>query len=125
MRIVIDARMLYWTGVGRYTQRLLTHLEKLDTDNHYLVLVRSADWEKYQPVNAHFIKVRADVDPYSLGEQTQLLGIIRSLKPDLVHFTAPNAPIAYSGRRVVTVHDLTLLDYDTSRGSGLKKWARG
>jgi glycosyltransferase involved in cell wall biosynthesis len=31
----------------------------------------------------------------------------------------------YSGKRVVTVHDLTLLDYDTSRGSGIGRWLRG
>jgi glycosyltransferase involved in cell wall biosynthesis len=29
----------------------------------------------------------------------------------------PNAAVLYGGRKVVTVHDLTLLDYDTSHGS--------
>ncbi|MDB5178132.1 MAG: glycosyl transferase, group 1 [Patescibacteria group bacterium] len=125
MRIVIDARMLYWTGVGRYTKALLDNLEQIDHENEYVVLMRPADRKLWKPTAANFRIVEADIDPYSLGEQLRLPGVIRRLKPDVVHFTTPNGPVLYGGRRVVTVHDLTLLDYDTSRGSGLARWLRG
>ncbi len=124
MRIVIDARMLFWTGVGRYTKALLSELEKIDHTNEYLVLVRKADFHLWEPGAANFKRIEANANPYSLGEQLGLNQQLRALKPDLVHFTAPNTPLLYRGRRVVTVHDLTLLDYDTSRGAGLTKSLR-
>jgi glycosyltransferase involved in cell wall biosynthesis len=125
LRIVIDARMLYWTGVALYTRELLSQLEKLDRINEYLVLVRPDDWDKWSPRSGNFHKIKVDMNPYTLAEQMLLPGIVRGLNPDLVHFTAPNTPLLYRGRRVVTVHDLTLLDFDTSRGAGVGKLLRG
>jgi glycosyltransferase involved in cell wall biosynthesis len=124
MKIVVDARMLYWTGVGRYILALLEQLEQIDHENEYRVLVRRADWDKWDPSAANFKKIEASVDPYSVGEQLALPAIIAALKPDLVHFTAPNMPLWYRGRKIVTVHDLTLVDFDTSRGLGLKRLVR-
>jgi glycosyltransferase involved in cell wall biosynthesis len=125
MRVVIDARMLYWTGVGLYTRELLKQLEQIDHENEYFVLVRPDDWDKWTPRSGNFYKIKANINPYTFAEQFRLPGMIRALKPDLVHFTAPNTPLLYGGRRVVTVHDLTLLDFDTARGVGWGKWLRG
>ena len=124
MKIVIDARMLYWTGVGRYTKAVLDELEQIDTTNEYLVLMRPADMKLWQPARSNFKVIEADINPYTFAEQLKLPQLIKSLAPDLVHFTAPNTPLLYRGKRVVTVHDLTLLDYDTSRGTGLKRMIR-
>ncbi|HEX3082676.1 MAG TPA: glycosyltransferase family 1 protein [Candidatus Saccharimonadia bacterium] len=125
MNIVIDGRMLFWTGVGRYTRALLHELEAIDQENDYKVLVRKKDWDLWEPSAPNFQKIECDINPYTLAEQWELYVQLRALKPDLVHFTAPNAPVLYSGRRVTTVHDLTLLDYDTSRGTGMQRWLRG
>jgi glycosyltransferase involved in cell wall biosynthesis len=121
MRIVIDARMLYWTGVGRYTKALLDNLQGLDSSNEYLVLRRNVDRELWNPSTPNFKVVDVDINPYTIGEQTRLVDVIRGLKPGLVHFTTPNAAFSYDGPKVITVHDLTLLDYDTSRGIGISK----
>jgi glycosyltransferase involved in cell wall biosynthesis len=125
MKIVIDARMLYWTGIGRYTKALLDKLQLLDTENEYAVLVRRADWHLWEPRASNFTKIESNINPYSLAEQGSLYLQLRSLKADVVHFTAPNTPLLYQGRRVVTIHDLTLIDFNTSRGSGLTKLLRG
>jgi len=125
MKIAIDARMLFWTGIGRYTKALLDELEQIDTENTYVVLVRRADWELWEPTSANFTKVEVSINPYTFGEQWALWLQLRALGVDLVHFTAPNTPLLYRGPRVVTVHDLTLVDFDTSRGRGLGKWLRG
>lgn len=131
MRIVIDARMLYWTGIGRYTRALLDELERLDTKNDYVVLMRQADWALWEPTASNFSRVEANFDPYTVAEQWDLYRLLKRLRADVVHFTAPNSPLLYRGRRVVTIHDLTLLDFDTSRAQGgprrglgvLKRWA--
>lgn len=125
MKIVIDARMLYWTGVGRYIKALLENLERLDLRNEYVVLVRKADWAVWEPKAGNFKKLEVNIDPYTVAEQLRLPRLIEELAPDLVHFTAPHAGMLYRGKKLVTVHDLTLLDFDTSRGTGFKKWLRG
>ena len=125
MRIAIDARMLYWTGIGRYTKALLEELQAIDSGNQYLVLMRRADWGLWEPAAANFTKVEASINPYTLGEQWAFYLQLKALNVGLVHFTAPNTPLLYRGRRVVTIHDLTLVDFDTSRGRGIGKWLRG
>ncbi len=117
MKIVVDGRMLSWTGVGRYTLSLLEGLEAIDKNNDYIVLVRRSDWSKWKPQASNFARVECNIEPYSLAEQTKLPRLLNRLSPDVVHLLTPNAAALYMGRKVVTVHDLTLLEYDTSRGS--------
>lgn len=111
MRIVIDGRWIKQTGIGRYLQKTLSHLLEIDNKNKYLLLVRSCDlpYIKLQAKNLELIK--ADYPWYSLSEQSKLLKLIKSLKPDLVHFTNFNMPLMYKGKFVVTIHDLTLLNF--------------
>ena len=42
-------------------------------------------------------------------------------KPDLVHFTNFNFPVAYGGKFVITIHDLTLLHFRNLRNSIARK----
>jgi glycosyltransferase involved in cell wall biosynthesis len=130
MKIVIDGRMLGWTGIGRYTKALLEELQQLDRQTEYVVLIRQKDWELWQPSQPNFTRVQTTIEPYSLGEQVQLAWLLYRLQADLVHFLAFNAPILYFKARVTTIHDATLLDYKTARGGGwlavlyeLKHWA--
>jgi glycosyltransferase involved in cell wall biosynthesis len=121
MKIVIDGRMIGWTGIGRYSIELLNQLEQLDHQNQYVVLMQSADWERWSPSNANFSRVRADIRPYGIKEQVALPILLRRLKPDLVHFLSFNSPILYVGKRVTTVHDLTLINFSVARGGWKQK----
>ena len=127
MKIVIDARMISWTGIGRYTRALIENLQTLDADNDYLLLLQKKDFAGVALNNLRFQKIEANIRPYSLGEQLYLPGLIASLKPDLVHFLGPNAPIFYFGKRITTIFDFTLLDYKNVRSDPLayevKYWA--
>lgn len=105
MKIVIDARIIA-SSTGRYVERLLTYLEKIDQDNTYVALIRSKDMEAWQPTSPNFSVVAADMADYSLAEQFALPRLIRSLDPDLVHFCMPQQPIIYRGKKVTTIHDL-------------------
>ncbi|HVE80883.1 MAG TPA: glycosyltransferase family 1 protein [Candidatus Dormibacteraeota bacterium] len=116
-KIVIDGRMLSWTGVGRYTHHLLEELQQLDKVNMYTVLVLPSD--NWQPTASNFRRVEANFKPYGLGEQAGLRRLLNRLQADVVHFTAPNSPLFYTGRRVTTIHDLTLIDYKNVKGSRL------
>src|SRR5438105_4196202 len=97
-RIVIDARTGIGTGIGRYSFNLLAQLQTLDSENQYLVLLQGKDYDEWQPTATNFTKVRADYPIYSWGEQLLLPFKLYGLRPDLVHFTAFNAPLIYFGR---------------------------
>jgi glycosyltransferase involved in cell wall biosynthesis len=117
MKIAIDARIIS-ISTGRYVERLLHHLQKIDHNNEYLVLLLAKDYETWQPSAPNFKKVKADFPIYSIAEQIHLLKLLRRLKPDLVHFTMPNHPVLYWGKHVTTIHDLTLIDYVNKRKEG-------
>ena len=108
MHIVIDGRIIN-SSTGRYVERLLTYLEKIDTTNRYTILVPSKDLGFWKPHNDNFSVAPADFQNYSLAEQIGFRYLLDKLKPDLVHFCMPQQPILYNGKSVTTIHDLTLL----------------
>ena len=117
MRIVIDARNTHGSGIGRYVFKLVEHLQAVDTERDYVVLLGRRAFGEWSLEAPNFTAHLADQAIYSVGEQTSLLRTLRRLAPDLVHFTSFNAPVLYRGRRVTTVHDLTYLDFPSVRDS--------
>lgn len=117
MHIVIDARTGDGTGISRYSLNLVKELEKLPADYRFTVLLGPVDYPKWKPHDERFTKKFAPYKHYSLGEQFGLLRMLYSLKPDLVHFTAFNAPVLYFGKRIFTIHDLTLIHFKNIRNS--------
>lgn len=108
MHIAIDARIIN-SSTGRYVERLLHYLQKIDKTNQYTVLVTKKDEKFWKPTNKNFkIKV-ADFAQYSFAEQIGFKKLLDDLKPDLVHFCMPQQPVMYRGKRVTTFHDMTLV----------------
>lgn len=105
MKIAIDARMYNESGIGRYIRNLISHLEKLDDQNEYLILHLKSDYDTLIYHN-NFKKVLADFRWYGISEQVKLYRLLNSLRPNLVHFPHFNVPIFYQGKFVVTIHDL-------------------
>ncbi len=121
MKIGIDARFLGpdGTGIGRYVEKLLENLEKLDTQNEYFVFLRKSNFPLYNPKNRNFTKVTVDAHWYSLKEQVIMPAVLNKLKLDLVHFPHFNIPLLYSGKFLVTIHDLTKTKF--GRGAASSK----
>ena len=106
--IAIDARIIN-SSTGRYVDRLVTYLQEVDTKNKYSILVREKDRDFWKPSNKNFTVRVADFDNYSFAEQTSFTRYLKKLNADLVHFCMPQQPIMYSGKKVTTFHDLTLV----------------
>jgi len=109
-KIVIDARMygLEHAGIGRYVTNLLKGISKLkETDLSFSLLVLK---EKLTEIKAdlgnQFKYFPVKSKHYSFWEQIEIPLILQRIKPDLVHFPHFNASIFYSGKFVVTIHDL-------------------
>jgi len=109
MKIVIDAR-LYGpkdTGIGRYTQKLVESLVKIDSLNQYIIFLRKDDFLSLKfPKN--WKKVLTDFRHYTFEEQFKMPLFLMRYKADLVHFPHFNVPILYFGKYVVTIHDLIM-----------------
>lgn len=119
MRIGIDARFYgsLGKGLGRYTQKLIEHLELLDQENEYIVFLRRENFEEYVPKNPHFTKVVAQYSWYGFSEQLLFVMTLYRFSFDLVHFPHFNVPVLYRKDFVVTIHDLILVHYPTIRNT--------
>ena len=109
MKILIDARLygLENAGLGRYLINLIDSLEKIDSKNEYVILLRKKYFNELK-LKPNFRKVLVDVRHYSFKEQMILPKIIKRENPDLVHY--PHFNVSFFSRKpfVVTIHDLLM-----------------
>lgn len=110
VKIAIDARRLR-QSTGRYTRELLRHLQELDNENEYHVIVHTNDQTHWSPTARNFHLHVVPYDSYTFGEQLGFAWYLQKLNADLVHFTMPQQPLLYFGKRVTTIHDLTLVRF--------------
>lgn len=116
LRIVIDGRMFQESGIGRYIRNLIAELQVVDKKNEYFILHLKKDYDTLVYHN-NFHKVLADFRWYDVKEQFKLPQLLKSLKPDLVHFPHFNVPIFYDGKFVVTIHDLIHQHFSMQRAT--------
>ncbi len=121
MKIGIDARFFgpVGKGLGRYTQRLIEHLEKIPSTHEFVIFLRKENFDLYQPSSSRFHKVLADFPWYSWAEQIRFPPLLRKEDIKLMHFPHFNVPILTPCPFVVTIHDLILFRYPTKRASTL------
>lgn len=108
--IVIDARIRR-TSTGRYTDRLLEHLQDIDQFNRYTVLLQPDD--PWQPRAQNFHTEACGFAQFSFNplEQIRFALLLHKLRPNLVHFTMTQQPLLYFGKVVTTTHDLTMFSF--------------
>ena len=150
-RIGIDARFYgpIGKGLGRYTQEIVDNIIKMDQDNEYVIFLCKENFDEFQikrsfgdaprdPAKSgtqgrqdrRVKKVLADVRWYSLAEQIKMPYLIWQEHLDLMHFPHFNVPILCPVKFIVTIHDLILTKFPTTRATTLgpflyriKNWA--
>jgi len=113
MKIGIDARFIgpQGTGLGKYTEKLILSLAKIDKKNQYFIFLKKNNWS-YLKLPQNFTKVLADVNWYSVEEQIKMPSIFNAQNLDLLHVPHFNVPIFYRGKFIVTIHDLIHHQFD-------------
>ena len=117
MKIGIDCRLAgsQHAGIGRYTESLLTSLLKVNSNNNWVLFFYDENQAKaVLKNNFDHQKVQVVITPishYSVEEQLKLPKIFKAEKLDLLHIPHFNIPIFYSGKLVVTIHDLLWHEY--------------
>jgi len=125
LKIAIDARMIRYTGIGRYIQNLVERLAATDRKNSYGILVNGADaGEAPRGDNIRVLTARVDIPVYSLREQALLPIEMNAGRPDLLHYPSFNMPLLNGRPYVVTIHDLIYLDRDSCPSMSAHMYAR-
>lgn len=109
-KIVIDARES-GTSTGRYIDKLIEYLAKLETEHKFIVLSKEKRLAYLHKIAPKFKIVECPFREFSLSEQLDLNKQLRNLNPDLVHFGMVQQPVLYNGRVVTTMHDLTTIRF--------------
>lgn len=118
MKIGIDARFfgprVGGGGLGRYVSELVTHLQKIDHQNQYVLLLKKENFHECKITNKNFSKQLIDIPWYSIEEQRKMPGIIARSKVDFMHYPHWNIPVFSKVPFIVTIHDLIMLELPRS-----------
>ncbi len=121
MLIGIDARMLRYSGIGKYIQNLIENLARIDRKNQYILFVKENDLGicKINQENFNFQVVRASL--FSPREQLSLPIEIKRNRLDTFHTPHFNLPLFSPVKKVVTIHDLIPSIFPKARSSRLSR----
>ncbi|MEK7096101.1 MAG: glycosyltransferase family 1 protein [Patescibacteria group bacterium] len=116
-RIVIDARES-GTSTGRYVDKLVEYMHKLEPEYEVILLTKTPRVEYLKSVAPGFRVIESNYKEFTFAEQIGLLRQINRLEADLVHFTMTQQPVLYRGKVVATIHDLTTARFNNP----VKNW---
>ncbi len=120
-RIGIDARFYgpLGKGLGRYTQEIVDRVTALDTHNSYVIFLSKDNFDEFIPQSDNVTKVLADIRWYTFAEQIIMPLLIWRSKVDIMHFPHFNVPLFCPVQFIVTIHDLILTKFPTTRATTL------
>lgn len=110
LKVAFDARMIKYTGIGRYIQNLIVGLARHKGGNRYSVIVNNDGYAPAGGDNIEYRKTSREIPPYSLREQILLPYEVIRTDSDMVHYPSFNMPFLSPKPAVVTIHDLIYLD---------------
>lgn len=119
MKVGIDCRLWNETGVGRYIRNLVDSLAEIDTTTQYILFFRKEAYETVPLPGKNFSKRLADIRWHTMKEQTAFASLLQKEQCDLVHFPYFSYPIFYTGKFVITIHDLILNHFPTGQATTL------
>lgn len=110
-KIVIDARES-GTSTGRYIDKLVEHLHKLNPPHSIILLTRAERLKFFARVAPTFTVLETPFKEFTFSEQLGFMRQLNGLEAELVHFGMVQQPVLYRGRVVTTIHDLTTVRFN-------------
>jgi len=115
--LIIDARMLFSSGIGRYLREILARAPYCPGQKLRFVCSSPEQWEWIDAFVPSASVVESDAGIYSIAEQWQALRLPADATYWVPHY---NVPWLFRGRLVATVHDLAPLALPEAFG-GIKR----
>lgn len=119
MIIGIDARLWFESGVGRYIRNIVRGLETIKTKHEFVIFLSKKGYDEVSFSSPNFRKVLTDIPWHTVQEQIRFKEQIEREKLDLMHFPYFSFPAFYSGKFIVTIHDLIIDHYPTGKATSL------
>lgn len=113
MKIGIEAQRIFRTkkhGMDIVTLELIRALQKIDTENEYVIFVRPDVDRDVISETANFRIVEVPSISYALWEQVALPRAVARERVDLLHCTSNTAPISVGVPLIITLHDIIFLE---------------
>ncbi len=121
--IVIDARES-GASSGRYVDKLIEYLAKLETDHRFTLLTKPHRVEYLRSIAPNFSVIETNHKEFTWAEQTSFLHQINQLDADLVHFPMPQQPVFYNRPVVTTIQDLTTVRFHNPAKNAAVFWVK-
>jgi glycosyltransferase involved in cell wall biosynthesis len=109
-RIVIDCRES-GTSTGRYLDKLIEYLHRLQPKCEIILLVKAHRQSYMRQIAPRFKTVLTPYKEFTFGEQIGFKRQIKKLHADLVFFPMVQQPVWYKGKVVTTMQDLTTIRF--------------
>jgi len=122
-KIVIDARES-GTSTGRYVDKLIEYLHKLQPEHSIILLARAERLKYLSRIAPSFVVFETPFKEFTLEEQIGLFKQINTCEADLVHFPMVQQPVLYRGHVVTTMQDLTTLRFRNPTKNPVVFWAK-
>ena len=113
MKIGIEGQRLYRKkkhGMDMVALELIKNLQKIDTQNEYVIFVKPDEDNTCIPAAPNFKIVELDGGPYPTWEQIALPRAAEKEGCDLLHCTSNTAPIKCKVPLIITLHDIIYLE---------------
>lgn len=122
-KIVIDARES-GTSTGRYVDKLIEYLHKLQPEHTVILLAKAERLKFLSEIAPTFTTIETPFKEFTFSEQIGLLRQLNGLEADLVHFPMVQQPVWYQGKVVTTMQDLTTLRFRNPTKNPVVFWAK-
>ena len=118
MKIGIDARLYFQTGVGTYLRNFLSNLQRVSPPNFlFYIYILKKNSDRIIFTNKNFIKRETTAYWHTFKEQWDFLKLLYRDNLDLIHFTYFSYPAFYRRKFIATVHDLTPFLFKTGKAA--------
>jgi len=121
MKIGIDARMLDWAGVGRYSRELAKGLAEIDKENEYILFCNPEN-EHLVSQASNFVKKVVNLPVFSLAGQIAWTRLLRKTDLDVFHSPHFVFPLLVPCPSISTIQDIIPLIHPEVLPSFMKRY---
>lgn len=125
MKIAIEAQRLFRKkkhGMEIVALEVIKELQQVNSKDDFFILVKSDEDDECISATKNFTIEKIPAKPYPYWEQVSLPKILKKIRPDLLHCTANTAPLLYSGKMVITIHDIIYMESVNFSGSSYQNF---
>ena len=125
MKIAIEAQRLFRRkkhGMEIVALEIIKELQNINTDDTFFVIAKNDLDDQCISETENFTIKKINSKFYPFWEQVSLPQLLKKIKPDILHCTANTAPLFFSAKLVITIHDVIYMESVNFSGSNYQNF---